>query len=183
MEADLKARVSRYISFLLRHKPEDLQIDTEGFVGLDELLAKLRERYPVEKTLVLNIVERSERRRFEVKGNRIRALYGHTIPVRLEHEEDRAVRILYHGTTRAAAQKILKEGLKPMLRKFVHLSPTIGAAREIGTRRTAHPVVLEIAAETAREKGFKFYKATDQVYLTSSLPPEYIRKTACARAI
>jgi RNA:NAD 2'-phosphotransferase (TPT1/KptA family) len=44
--------------------------------------------------------------------------------------------------------------------------------------RCADPVILEIDAETARKKGFKFYKATRQVYLANCLPPEYIRKTA-----
>ncbi|UCE57233.1 MAG: hypothetical protein JSW19_02385 [Candidatus Bathyarchaeota archaeon] len=47
-------------------------------------------------------------------------------------------------------------------------------AREVGTRRTKKPVILEINAEKARKDGVKFYKATDQVYVCEAIPPEYI---------
>jgi len=177
MEADLKVKVSKYISFLLRHSAQGLKMDVEGSVDLDELLAKLRERYPVDKRVILDIVEGSERRRFEVKDNRIRALYGHTISVRLRLEEDKEVKSLYHGTTLDAVSGILEEGLKPMKRRWVHLSPTVGVAREVGMRRTGNPVVLEIDAETAIRDGIRFYRATDKVYLCSSIPPEYVRMT------
>jgi len=176
VELNLKTRVSKYMSYLLRHNPQNLKMDLEGFVDIDELLAKLRLLYPVDKTLVVDTAGMSDKKRFEIRGNKIRALYGHTIPVRLEHEEDKAVRILYHGTTESAAPRILKEGLEPMRRKSVHLSPTIEGAIYVGLRRTKHPVVLEINAEAARHDGFKFYKATDKVYLSRSVPSEYIRK-------
>ena len=176
MELNLKTRASKCMSYLLRHNPQNLKMDSEGFVDIDELLAKLRLRYPVDKTLVVDMAWKSDKKRLEIRGNKIRALYGHTIPVRIEHEEDETVRFLYHGTTEAAAQRILKEGLEPMRRKFVHLSPTIEGAIQVGMRRTKHPVVLEINAEAARHTGFKFYKATDKVYLTKSVPPEYIRR-------
>jgi putative RNA 2'-phosphotransferase len=176
VELDLKIRVSRYMSYLLRHNAQNLRMDLEGFVDIDELLAKLRLLFSVDKRLVVDIAEMSGKKRFEIRGNKIRALYGHSISVRLEHEEEKVVRILYHGTTEAAAQRILKEGLEPMRRKAVHLSPTIEGAVEVGMRRTKHPVVLEINAEAARHDGFKFYKATDRVYLSTSLPAEYIRK-------
>jgi len=176
VELNLKARVSKYMSYLLRHNPENLKVDLEGFVDIDELLAKLRLLIPVGKTLVVDIARTGDKKRFEIRGNKIRALYGHTIPVKIEHEEDKTVRIFYHGTTESAAQKILKEGLEPMRRKSVHLSPTMEGAIYVGLRRTKHPVVLEIDAEAARHDGFKFYKATDKVYLSKSVPSKYIRK-------
>lgn len=176
MELNLKTRVSRYMSYLLRHNAQDLKMDLEGFVDIDELLAKLRLLIPVDKTLVIHTIGMSDKKRFEIRGNKIRALYGHTIHVRIEHEEDKLVRILYHGTTESAAQRILKEGLEPMRRKSVHLSPTIEGATYVGMRRTKHPVVLEINAEAARHDGFKFYRATDNVYLSRSVPSKYIRK-------
>jgi len=176
MKRNLKVKVSRYMSYLLRHNPENLKMDSQGFVDLDQLLKKLKERFAVDKNFILEIVEKSERKRFEVVGNRIRALYGHTIPVKLKLEEDRNVKVLYHGTTAEAASKILKEGLKPMNRKWVHLSPTIEIAKEVGQRRTEKPVILEINAQKARKEGIKFYKATEKVYLCKYVAPKYIRK-------
>ena len=176
MKNDLKVRVSKYMSYLLRHNPENLRMDEHGFVDLNELLAKLRERFSINKEFIFEIVEKSDRKRFEIVDNKIRALYGHTIPVKLELEEDENVKILYHGTTSEAASKILKTGLKPMKRKWVHLSPTIEIATQIGLRRTDKPVILEIDVEAARKDGLKIYKATETVYLASHIPPKYIKR-------
>jgi putative RNA 2'-phosphotransferase len=175
MKRDLKVKVSRYMSYLLRHNPENLKMDKKGFVSLDEITKKIRERFNVDKAFILEIAKKSDRKRFEVVGNKIRALYGHTIDVQLEFEEDKTIKTLFHGTTPSAASQILKVGLKPMKRKWVHLSPTIEIATEVALRRTKTPVVLEINAEAARKNGVKFYKASDRVYLSSGLAPKYIR--------
>lgn len=176
MKRGLRVKISRYMSYLLRHNPENLEMDRHGFVGLDGLLEKIRERFQVDKNFILEMVEKSDRKRFEIVEDKIRALYGHTIPVRLELEEDKVVMVLYHGTTPKAATKILKVGLKPIKRRWVHLSPTIEIAVRVGLRRTNKPVVLEIDAEAARKNGAKFYKATDAVYLCSYIQPEYIKQ-------
>jgi len=177
MEQDLKVRVSKYMSYLLRHNPENLKMDRHGFVDLDELLQKLEERFQIDKELISEIVEESERRRFEIVENKIRALYGHTIPVKVELEEDKVTRVFYHGTTPDAASKILKVGLKPMKRRWVHLSPTVETATEVGMRRTRNPVILEIDAEAARKDGLRFYKATEKVYICDAILSSYIRIT------
>lgn len=175
----LKVRVSRYLSYLLRHNPEDLRMDERGFVSLAEILSKLRRRFPqVTGELIREIVEKSERRRFEIKDGRIRALYGHSIPVKLDLREDREVKVLYHGTTREAVHRILRDELKPMRRNWVHLSPTVEIAELIGLRRTSRPAILEIDVEKARKDGLKFYKATEEIYLCREVPPKYIRLLA-----
>jgi putative RNA 2'-phosphotransferase len=164
------------MSYLLRHNPENLKMDEHGFVDLDAFLEKLKGRFQIDKESILEIVENSERKRFEIIENKIRALYGHSIPVKLELEEDKETKVFYHGTTPDAASKILKLGLKPMERKWVHFSPTIEIAREIGLRRVPDPVILEIDAEGARKNGVKFYKATDKVYLSNDVEPRYIKR-------
>ncbi len=176
MKQDLKVKVSRYMSYLLRHNPENLKMDKHGFVSIDELLEKLRERFQIDKKSIVEIVEKSDRKRFQIVDNKIRALYGHTMPVKLELEEDTVTKVFYHGTTPDAATKILKAGLKPMKRRWVHLSPTKEVAREVGLRRTNNPIILRINADAARKDGLRFYKATDKVYVCSVILPEYIKK-------
>ena len=177
MSGELKTWISRYMSYLLRHNPEELKMDERGYVSLSDLLEKLRRRFPqADERLIREIVEKSERKRFEIRNGRIRAVYGHSIPVNLDLKEDRRIKILYHGTTPEAAEKILKTGLKPMKRRWAHLSPTIDIAIKVGMRRTRKPVILEIDAEKARKNGIRFYKATDQVYLTKYVPPKYIKR-------
>jgi len=176
LENDLQIIVSRYVSYLLRHNPEDLEMDAQGFVDLDEIVSKVRRRYPmVDRNLLIKIVDESERKRFEIADNKIRALYGHTIPVRVLLKEDKQIEWLYHGTTPQAAKKILEEGLQPMWRRWVHLSPTEDIAQEVGKRRTSRPVVLVIDATDARNSGIRFYRATDKVYVCKHVPAKHIK--------
>ena len=174
MDPNLKVEVSRYMSYLLRHDTENLEMDRHGFVDVDKLVEKLEKRFPIDKKIVFEIAERSDRKRFEIIGSKIRALYGHTIPVKLELEEDRVVKVLYHGTTPEAAHKIMRDGLKPMRRRWVHLSPTIEIAMEVGKRRTNNPVILRINVAAARKNGVRFYRATDKVYVCDAVLPRYL---------
>jgi putative RNA 2'-phosphotransferase len=174
-EKCLKTKISKYMSYLLRHNPENLKMDKDGFVNLKELLRKLNERFQVDENFIREIAEKSDKKRFELVGDKIRALYGHTITVEIKFEEDKTMKRLYHGTTADAAYKILKTGLKPMKRKWAHLSPTIEVAMEVGLRKARKPVILEIDAEAARKDKIRFYKATDKVYLCDYVPPKYIR--------
>ena len=164
------------MSYLLRHNPENLKMNRQGFVDLDEFLKKIKERFQVDKEFIFEIAEKSERKRFEIVEDTIRALYGHTIPVQLELKEDKTVKVLYHGTTNDASSKILKVGLKAMKRRWAHLSPTIEIATDIGLRRSKEPVVLEIDAEAARKNGTRFLRATNTVYLCSHIRPEHIKR-------
>ena len=174
MSSELESKVSRYMSYLLRHNPEGLKMDRYGFVDLDDLCRKLEERFSIHKSFIYRIVKKSEKKRFEIIGDKIRALYGHTIPVEIELKEDKNMKVFYHGTTSEVVSKILESGLKPMRRLWVHLSPSVEMAREVGLRRTRKPIILKINAEAARKDGIKFYKATDKVYLCSFVPPKYI---------
>lgn len=175
MEQDLNAKVSKYMSYLLRHNPENLKMDKHGFVDLDELLEKLNERFQIDKEFTHEIVEKSDRKRFEIVENKIRAMYGHSIPVKLELEEDKVTKVFYHGTTPNAVSEIIRGGLKPMKRRWVHLSPTKEIATEVGLRRTENPVILKINAEAARKNGLRFYKATNKVYVCNAILPKYIQ--------
>jgi putative RNA 2'-phosphotransferase len=82
--------------------------------------------------------------------------------------------ILYHGTTHKAAQIILKDGLKPMKRQYVHLSVDTDTAVQVGKRRDSEPAILKIDAAKAHSDGVKFYKGNDKVVLADYIPPEYI---------
>jgi len=177
VERSLQVRASKYVSYVLRHDPMGLVMDEEGYVDLDELVSKVKERFPsVDDGFLRRLVEEGDRKRFEIVGNRVRALYGHSFPVYLRLEEDRGVEWLYHGTTAEATDRILEQGLQPMKRMWVHLSPTIDIAIQVGKRRTSSPVILVVDCAEARKAGLKFYKASDQVYLCKFVPAKYIRR-------
>jgi len=176
-EAELRVGVSRFVSYLLRHRPEGLAMDEEGFVDLDVLVSRVKARFPgVTRGFLVRLVEESPRKRFEVVDGRIRALYGHSVPVYLRLDEDEGVERLFHGTTEEAAEQILAVGLKPMKRRWVHLSPTRELAAEVGGRRMSEPVVLVVDCVEARRAGLKFYRASDQVFLCKFVPARYVRR-------
>lgn len=171
-----KIKVSKQVSYLLRHDPEDLEMDENGYVKIEDLLEKLKERFPNIDREYLEKINSEGKKRYEIKDNRIRALYGHTIDIDLDLPQDEKVKELYHGTTEWSARSILKEGLKSKDRQKTHLSADRTAAEEIGKRRTDDPVILEIDVESARRDEIKFYRATDQVYLCEEVPPQYISR-------
>ena len=165
------------MAYILRHSPEEfgLRPDVEGFVPLDELVKALRTVYPdVTEDFVREIVERDAKGRYEIRGDKIRARYGHSFPVSLNHEEDRESKVLYHGTPRRNLERILREGLKPMKRQFVHLSTSRSEALETGRRYGRDVVLLIIDADCLRRKGLKVYKAGKNVRIVEKVPPECI---------
>ncbi|NJE85085.1 RNA 2'-phosphotransferase [Thermococcus sp. CX2] len=172
-----RVKVSKLMAYILRHSPEEfgLRPDVEGFVPLSELVEALKTVYPdVTEEFVRRIVELDSKGRYEIRGNKIRARYGHSFPVSLNHEEDRESRILYHGTPRRNLESILREGLKPMKRQFVHLSTSKSEAIETGRRHGRDVVLLVIDAECLRKKGLKIYKAGKNVRIVERVPPECI---------
>lgn len=170
-------KISKYLTYLLRHEPSGLRMDDNGFVEIDELVGKLRDRWPdFSLGRLEEIVEEDPKGRYQIEGDKIRALYGHSIEevdIKLPAVEPD---LLYHGTTDSAAEKILKEGLKSKGRNKVHLSPTPKEARKVGKRRTKKPKILKIRASEAVENGQKFWKAGKSVYLSEYIPPEFIGK-------
>lgn len=151
-----------------------MRISKEGFIDFDELLAKLRERWPdLSKEDVRSVVENDPKGRYEIQGEKIRARYGHSIDVSPVLNQAKADE-LYHGTTQKAAKKILNEGLKSKGRQKVHLSKTIEDAKQVGKRRTDSPVILKVDAEKATESGIKIERASDRIYVSDNIPPNFI---------
>ncbi len=172
--------LSRVMSHALRHAPGryGLTLDAEGWVPVEDLLAGLGRHRSAWGALapvhIERLIERSDKPRFEVRDGRIRARYGHSVPVRAVRERTRPPRLLYHGTTPQAAAKILVEGLRPMSRQHVHLSVDEQTARQVGARRSRHPVVLTVRAAAAHEAGVAFYKGHEQIWLADHVPPEFV---------
>lgn len=170
----LSERVSIYMSYLLRHNPQGLGMDKNGFVKVSRLAEKISKRFPVDEPFIRGLVEHADKRRFEILDDRVRALYGHSVKVRSNLPEDKAISVLYHGTTHHSLPRILRRGLRPMGRQWVHLSATRETAEDVARRRTQRPVVLLIDVGGARGAGIRFYRATDKVYLCRKVPPAYI---------
>ncbi len=172
-----KIRVSKFLSYILRHNPYDfdLQPDSHGFVDLERVIEILHTKFPNFDTFRLRELILNEfQKRFEVKGNKIRARYGHTIEVKPVGKEEGIPDVLYHGTARRNLKSILTEGLKSQKRKFVHLSIGKQSALRVGKRHDPFPVILKIDVRKAKLKGVKFWKEGNVVVATD-IPAECIQ--------
>jgi len=172
--------LSRFLSYILRHAPQELGLvlDQSGFVSLDALLAAMNAESRwrlVRKEDLLNLTASSPRKRFEIKDGRIRALYGHTALQMIVHEPVIPPEYLFHGTARRFSSSIEHLGLLPARRAFVHLSQSVDDALRVGKRRDSDPVVYRVLALTAYNEGIRFFHAGD-VYLSRFIPTRYLQK-------
>lgn len=174
-------KLSREISYALRHAPFEynLELDENGFVPIEQLLHSLNlsneyDREITKKDLEY-IINNSDKKRHEIVGDKIRALYGHSIPAKIEKTPSIPPDTLYHGTTKRFLNFIIKDGLLPMKRQYVHLSIDKETAMLVGSRRDKNPIILEIDAKRAFNDGIKFYTENDKVWLCGKLPYKYIK--------
>ena len=169
-------RLSRFLSFLLRHRPSEypLAFDRRGFVSWSELMDRVRGRFPeATEDDVRGIVDGPDKKRFELRADRVRATYGHSFAVDLGGERVAPPARLYHGAARDLAAALLREGLKPRGRAYVHLSATAEEAVAVGRRSDPDPAVVVVDARAAHSDGIPFY-ASGPLYLAAEVPPRFL---------
>ncbi|WUH96701.1 RNA 2'-phosphotransferase [Spirillospora sp. NBC_00431] len=178
MDERRATRISKYLALHLRHRPEriGLALDAEGWADVTELLAAAaRHSFPFTRAELEHVVAANDKKRYELDGNRIRAVQGHSVPVELNLPPTPPPEFLYHGTVRRSVASILRDGLRPMGRHAVHLSPDRETARRVGARR-GKPVILTVDAGRMAADGHEFRVSANGVWLADSVPPEYLRE-------
>ena len=159
---------------VLRHQPGKigLTLDAQGWADVDELLSKANQHgVALTRPLLNEVVGQNDRQRFafDAGGTRIRANQGHSIQIDLGLEPIAPPEHLYHGTATRFLEAIRQKGLLRGRRDYVHLSP----ARKVGARH-GEPVVLVVKAGEMQAAGFAFYRAANGVWLTDTVPSEYL---------
>lgn len=171
-------KLSRLLSWVLRHKPEaiGIELDLAGWVDVDKLLAGL-ERYgkPTTYAELASCVESNKKKRFTLSpdATRIRAAQGHSVHVDLGLTACDPPAQLYHGTSQRFIAAILEEGLIRGNRHDVHLSTSIATASQVGSR-CGRPVILSVDSKAMHRDGYPFFCSDNGVWLTRVVPPDYI---------
>lgn len=171
-------KISKYLAKHLRHRPEriGLTLDPEGWADVPELLAAAaRHGFALTRSELEHVVNVNDKKRYEMAGDRIRAVQGHSVPVDLKLPAVSPPEFLYHGTVGTSVAAILRDGLLPMGRHAVHLSPDRETARRVGARR-GRPVVLVVESGRMAADGHEFRVSANGVWLTEAVPPEYLRE-------
>jgi putative RNA 2'-phosphotransferase len=169
-------RISKRLSRHLRHAPEEIgiRLSTDGWTDVAALLTAMR----ITRAQLDHVVATNDKRRFafDETGTRIRASQGHTVPVRLDLPAATPPDTLYHGTVAKFLDAIMTDGLRPMTRHDVHLSPDVRTAIKVGSRR-GKPVVLAVDAGRMHADGHVFRLSANGVWLTEHVPAGYLSWT------
>lgn len=177
-EAERK-RVSKFLSLVLRHKPETIGInlDEQGWASTRTLLTKAHyKNLSLSMEQLKEVVETNDKKRFSFSEDysKIRANQGHSLQVDLGLLPQEPPEILYHGTAVRNLPFIMKEGIQKRNRQHVHLSPDVPTAEKVGSRH-GQPVVLQIRAAEMSRAGKKFFLSENGVWLTDEVTPDYIK--------
>ncbi len=175
------SEVSKFLSYVLRHRPDAIGItlDVEGWTDISALItAATNHGKQLDRDLIRAVVTTNDKKRFATSddGLRIRAVQGHsTNSVDIHYSENMPPEFLYHGTATRFLESIRHEGLRPGSRQYVHLSQDELTALTVGQRH-GKPVVLKIKALVMYNQGFKFFQAENGVWLTETVPVQFITK-------
>jgi putative RNA 2'-phosphotransferase len=169
-------RISRFLTYLLRHQPKEypLVFDKRGFVDWRDVVELVQERfYDVTEEQIDAVVNGSEKKRFELIDGKVRATYGHSFPVDLGGEAAEPPAKLYHGAPRDLARSMLRSGLMPRDRRYVHLSLTAEEAESVARRHDPAPAIIVVDAHAAHGEGVVFYRS-GPLFLVENVPAKFL---------
>jgi putative RNA 2'-phosphotransferase len=172
-------RISKFLSLVLRHKPEQIgiELDDNGWADVSLLIQKCNEAsIPLTFEILKHIVATNSKKRFAFneQENKIRANQGHSVEVELHLKPIEPPVILYHGTAEKFVSFILEKGLARQQRQHVHLSASIDTAIAVGQRH-GKPFVFEILALEMFKDNYEFFLSENGVWLTNAVPAKYLR--------
>lgn len=176
--------VSFYLAYLLRHHPEDLELemDEQGYVEVVTLLSKINEqgRWHLSRSLLDEVVatDSKGRYRYSEDGCKIKACQGHSVSwVKPEITIKPPPNFLYHGTTTEAVELIYQSGhIAKMNRHAVHMQADPEKAWKSARRwrKGKIPVVLKIAAKEHAALGARYGVTENDVWCCEEIPIKFI---------
>ena len=173
-------KTSKFISLVLRHKPEEIGItlDKNGWADVRKLLAGLSKHgHTISMDILEEIVREDEKQRYSFNDDKtkIRANQGHSINVDVELEKIEPPSIVYHGTADRFVDSIYEKGLVPMSRLYVHLSRDTETAKKVGARH-GNVAIFEVDAGAMARDGYEFFCSANGVILTKEVPIKYMKR-------
>lgn len=170
------SKISKFMSFVLRHNKEEynIAINSEGWVSVSSIIEAFKNNLTIEK--IKEVVEKSEKKRFQLNEEEtlIRAVQGHSNEnVNITFEKKEPPEFLFHGTTTRFLESIMSVGIKKMSRQFVHLSEELSTASTVG-KRHGELVILKINSKKMFNEGIEFNLSLNGVWLVKDVSPEFI---------
>lgn len=180
LSVEKEQKTGKFLSFVLRHDPEaiGLELNEHGWASVDELLEKVNQqkKYSLNFEELCQIVSNNEKQRYSFNEDKtqIRANQGHSIEVDVQLECCEPPPILYHGSSSKYQESILKQGLLPQKRLYVHISGDLQTASTVGKRHGGELVLYQVDCKSMREEKHLFYLSKNKVWLTKIVPSCYL---------
>ncbi|MBE6525089.1 MAG: RNA 2'-phosphotransferase [Thermoplasmata archaeon] len=172
-------RLGRTVAAILRHGKFDLPMDEQGFVSIRKMVGAIKDNsrrmHWLRPHHIIALAETDPKGRYQISGDMVRAMYGHTIPLNLNLSTDNIPDELYYPTTPEEAEIILEVGLRPSDRSMVHLSLTYQDAYNAGSVRVESPLILAIDVDKCFDYGYDIGKAGKTVFLCKAVPADCLR--------
>lgn len=178
MNEKRQTKISKFLSLILRHKPEEvgLTLDENRWANISALQKACADYgkpftfQELEETVATNDKKRFS---FNETKTKIRANQGHSLDIEIEFEKKTAPEILYHGTAEKSVPAILENGLRKMRRHHVHLSADMETARKVGARH-GKPIIFQIKTKAMLAEGFECFVSANGVWLIAEVPPQFL---------
>lgn len=175
-------RISKSLSYVLRHRPGSIgiELESDGWVAVGDLLRAFEQSgQSIALDILKVVVAENDKQRFEFSDDRlrIRARQGHSVEVDLGYQPMTPPAILYHGTARHFLDSIFAKGLIKGKRHHVHLSTNKETMIRVGMRH-GKPVLLSVDAAKMHSDGHQFFVTGNDVWLTEHVPPTYLAVVA-----
>ena len=146
-------------------------MDEAGWTPVAGVLAALS----IDRELLERVVVENNKGRLELRGEQVRACQGHSLgkmPVtraglEASWETYTGTGSLWHGTTVAATEAILHEGILPGERSHVHLADAVDS--NVG-KRAQVAVLLEVSTGALRQAGRGLFTSSNGVVLVRDVP-------------
>jgi len=168
-------RNSKFLALILRHQPEkgNIVLDKHGWATVEDLVRNAG--FSAQNLDEIVRTDNKSRYEFNADKTKIRAVQGHSLKdVDVQLEKCIPPGELFHGTKEDVKMAIARKGLLPMNRQHVHLTDNLKTAQETADRRNGKSIILKIDSCQMAAKGYKFYKASNGVWLCYEVPPEFI---------
>jgi putative RNA 2'-phosphotransferase len=172
--------------YMLGYRPDEFGLvpDPDGYIPYKDLLQAIHEEPEwgyVRQGHFNEILMGDDRAQFQWDDKRIKVLKREW-QMDLENPFEGLPTILFVAVRRRAHPHVLEKGLRSSTDKFLTLSPEKEMAIRIGTRRDQSPVLLEVMALQAENKGVPFH-AFGQLFLAKEVPADYITGPPVSRDI
>ncbi|MDE6796532.1 MAG: RNA 2'-phosphotransferase [Ruminococcus sp.] len=174
-------KTSKFLSLILRHKPEviGIELDRNGWADVLSLIDGVNKsgKYFLDTNTLEEIVRTDEKGRYSFSSDhtKIRANQGHSLKVDVDLKRCQPPEYLYHGTAEKYVNSINKQGLIPNGRLYVHLSEDVTTAEKVGSRH-GKPVIYRILSGEMYRQGYDFYISANDVWLADFVPVNFIKK-------